>query len=199
LTDAQLSKSKKSENRRETTAQAVYDLILERGFSGVTLRELAARTGVTTGAIVHYIRTKDALLVEAENYVRTLLHERAAEADALNGMAAFKHMLYWFLPADDMKTGYWSITFSLWERARENPSLQTILQEAYAELQDYLIHFLRKIQTENEAPPGLDLVLIAQTAIGLVEGLSIRHFIADRDYPGPSAQEIVGSWIETWA
>lgn len=193
-----MAKSKKSESRREAIAQVAYELILERGFSGVTLREVAARAGVTTGAIVHHVRTKDALLVEAENYVRSLLRARAAEASRLKGLAAFKHMLYWFLPVDDMETGYWSITFSLWERARENPGLQNILQESHEELQTYLIQFLHEMQAVHKARVDFDPIIIAQTAIGLVEGLSVRHFIADRDYPGPSAQEILDGWIETW-
>lgn len=55
--------------RRAQIREAAVGLIAERGFSGTTLRDVAARARVSTGTINHYYANKSAMLVDTLIYV----------------------------------------------------------------------------------------------------------------------------------
>jgi len=57
---------------REQIANAVVDLIGERGLHGWSMRDLGGRLGVSTGTITHYFRDKQTLLVSAMDAVYVL-------------------------------------------------------------------------------------------------------------------------------
>ena len=51
--------------RREELIAATLDCIAEAGIEGATVRQIAARAGVTPGLIRHYFMTKDQMLQAA--------------------------------------------------------------------------------------------------------------------------------------
>src|SRR5207248_8313763 len=51
--------------RREAFLAAAYRTIKKKGIDGVTIRAVAREAGFTTGALVHYVDSKDKLLVQA--------------------------------------------------------------------------------------------------------------------------------------
>lgn len=57
------------EERRRELAQAVWRVILRDGVEGVSVREVAAEAGLSTGALRHYLRTKEELLASAAGLV----------------------------------------------------------------------------------------------------------------------------------
>jgi len=61
--------------RRREVAEAVWRVLSERGFAGLSLRVVAAEMGATTGLLTHYFPNKRALVEHA----LTLLHERTDE------------------------------------------------------------------------------------------------------------------------
>jgi AcrR family transcriptional regulator len=68
--------------RREAIAQAAADAIATRGLEQVTLRDIAAALGVTTGVLTHYFPSKDALVAftKAQAFNRHLTRARDAAA-----------------------------------------------------------------------------------------------------------------------
>ncbi|WP_220448475.1 TetR/AcrR family transcriptional regulator [Nonomuraea mesophila] len=50
-------------------AEAVLAIIDSRGLDGVSLRDVAAGAQVSLGAVQHYFRTKDEMLLFALNYI----------------------------------------------------------------------------------------------------------------------------------
>ena len=45
--------------RRLAFAEAAFRVISKRGLARVTVREIASEAGFTTGALVHYFKSKD--------------------------------------------------------------------------------------------------------------------------------------------
>jgi AcrR family transcriptional regulator len=64
------------DQRRVEIARAACDVILELGLENARLSEIGARAGVTTGAVQHYFRSKEDLLLHAKNYLFDQLYER---------------------------------------------------------------------------------------------------------------------------
>ena len=54
--------------RREAVLAAAYRTIKKKGIDGATIRAVAREAGFTTGALVHYVSSKDKLLVQASEY-----------------------------------------------------------------------------------------------------------------------------------
>ncbi|NGQ95088.1 helix-turn-helix transcriptional regulator [Brevibacillus sp. SYP-B805] len=77
-------------------------LILEKGCRGTTMQEIVSRTGLSKGAVYHYMRTKDELLgLILERHMEMLpasFHPAAAEHDTLLPHRIF---LYLFHRQDD--------------------------------------------------------------------------------------------------
>lgn len=80
-----------AERRRETRARildACIDVLVERGFAGLTTTEVAGRAGVSRGALAHYFRTREALILAATEYLMDKGTRRAvAEADRARSSA----------------------------------------------------------------------------------------------------------------
>ena len=66
--------------RREAIARAAADAIATRGLKQVTLRDIAAALGVTTGVLTHYFPSKDALVAftKAQAFDRHMARAREA-------------------------------------------------------------------------------------------------------------------------
>lgn len=71
----------KSEQTRARLMQIAIALFIDRGYSDVSMRDLAAAAGLTKGAIYGHFRSKGQLLVEAIRY-------RLAEQDATTDFEA---------------------------------------------------------------------------------------------------------------
>ena len=80
----------KARRTRERLLEVAGDLFIERGFAAVSIRDIAAATGLTNGAVYGHFRSKGQLLVEV---IRRKLAERdevtdfsLAAADAESGV-----------------------------------------------------------------------------------------------------------------
>ncbi|MEM9563327.1 MAG: TetR/AcrR family transcriptional regulator [Actinomycetota bacterium] len=68
------------DQRRAAIAAAAADAIAADGIEAVTMKGIAERAGVTTGAVTHYFTDKDAVLLEALLLVDASMQRRLDEA-----------------------------------------------------------------------------------------------------------------------
>lgn len=54
-----------AEARREQVKRAALEVLTERGFADLPVKEIARRAGVSTGVLYHYFASKDEILLEA--------------------------------------------------------------------------------------------------------------------------------------
>ena len=78
------------DERRLAFAEAAFRVIAKRGFSRVTMRAVADEAGFTTGALVHYFKSKDDLLIEASEHVARVLCARASTGAPLAVAASMR-------------------------------------------------------------------------------------------------------------
>ena len=67
--------------RRDELIDAVWKLIIERGLPGITIRAVAERSGWSSGAVRHYLPTRDAILDAAAQRVGELIEQRVRAVD----------------------------------------------------------------------------------------------------------------------
>jgi AcrR family transcriptional regulator len=70
------------DNRREELIQATYLEVAEKGYSAVTLQDIARRAGVSKGSTLYYFATKEDLFLGALEWMVGQLHARMAQAVA---------------------------------------------------------------------------------------------------------------------
>jgi AcrR family transcriptional regulator len=70
----------KGEETRDRILQAALEMFHDRGFESTTMREIAARAGVATGAAYYYFDSKDAIVLAFYDQARKDMEPRMKEA-----------------------------------------------------------------------------------------------------------------------
>ncbi len=70
------------DQRREELIKATYQEVAEKGYSAVTLQDIAKRAGVSKGSTLYYFATKEDLFLGALEWIIERVHERIGEAVA---------------------------------------------------------------------------------------------------------------------
>jgi AcrR family transcriptional regulator len=182
--------------RRQLFAAAALRVIMRAGVGGLTVREVAKEAGFTTGALTHYFRSKDQVLIEASEYsadlVRPRMERKALESDALS---ALRGVIDEALPITRTVRGYWRIWFGFWERAAYNPAVAKVMRARYDEWRGRLAVLIRRAQSEGAAPANFDPDLAAQELVALVDGISIQVLLGTGRIAAPRQREIIDNWI----
>jgi AcrR family transcriptional regulator len=113
--------------RRRELAAAVWRVICARGPGAVTIRDVAAEAGWSSGALRHYLPTREELLV----FAFQLAGERAAERIRAAGDAQVGELLEQALPLDAERRQEAVIWFAFVGLAPTDPRLAAVLEETY--------------------------------------------------------------------
>src|SRR5690554_4952834 len=95
---------------RATLVEAMIATIGEHGFEGLSVRDLAARAGISAGAVQHHFPSKSAMLEAAMDAIAAIAGERYAALDSLPDPIERLHAVVDLLvPADasDPATRVW--------------------------------------------------------------------------------------------
>ncbi len=80
------TQDERSRETREKLMRATIDVLLERGYAGLTTSLVEGRAGVSSGARVHHFRTKEDLVVAA----MTMIYDHATELGQTRAASARK-------------------------------------------------------------------------------------------------------------
>jgi AcrR family transcriptional regulator len=118
------------EARRRELAAAVWRVIAERGPEAVTIRDVAAEAGWSSGALRHYLPTREELLV----FAFRLAGERASERIRGAGDAPVARILEEAMPLDEERRQEALIWFAFVGLAPGHPTLAAELDRAYRDI-----------------------------------------------------------------
>ena len=184
------------DERREIFAAAALRVIMRRGIGGVTVREVAKEAGFTTGALTHYFRSKDQVLIEASEHsaklVRPMMDQHLAE---MSGLEALRQMIYEILPHNAKMRGYWRIWVGFWERSSYNPDVARVMRLRYSELRGRLGKQIKRAQTEGDIAAESDPDEVAQGLIALIDGIGVQVRLGAERISTARQHELVDSWL----
>ena len=120
--------------RRAELAAAVWRVICSRGPTAVTIRDVAAEAGWSSGALRHYFPTREELLM----FAFRLAGERAAERIRAAGDAPLADLLEQAMPLDQERRQEALIWFAFVGLAPADPALAAELERWYARVLDWL-------------------------------------------------------------
>lgn len=183
--------------RKLAFAGAAFRVIAKRGLARVTVREIAREAGFTTGALVHYFKSKDQVLISASEYSGVIVRTRMQEHEtARKGVDALKHVIYQALPMTPEMRGTWNVWLGFWDRATHNKEVRDITEQRYKEWQDRIATLVKGAQATGELSPKVDPTRAAQSIISLVDGIGVRVLLTGAEIPAKRQKELVDSLID---
>src|SRR5688572_4924818 len=120
------------EARRRELAAAVWRVICKRGPDAVTIRDVAKEAGWSSGALRHYLPSREDLLV----FAFRLAGERASERIREAGDAPVEKILEEAMPLDEERRQEALIWFAFVGLAPAHPALAAELDRTYRDIVD---------------------------------------------------------------
>lgn len=165
--------------RRDELIDAVWQLIVEQGLAGITIRKVAERSGWSSGAVRHYLPTRESILDAAAQRVGEAIEQRvravpasAAPREALVGM------LQAVLPTDEAMRLASLVWLAFVGQAASDPSVAEAQGIVYRDLNAQLVSMLEWALAQGYAVAG-GPATTARELQALVDGLTV-HVLLDR-------------------
>ncbi|CAH0338564.1 transcriptional regulator BetI [Rhizobium sp. CECT 9324] len=186
--------------RRNDLIAATLDSISEHGLEGATVRDIAARAGVTGGLIRHYFAGKDQMLQAAYREVLSSMTQTAMMA--IDQVDNDPHgRLRRFIIANVSPPIADAKALSLWaafiSRVRSDDEFARIHRENYLTLLGILENLISTVLEEHARRPGPDECRRLAIAInGLIDGLWLEASLASDLFDDQSLQQIALDAVE---
>ncbi|WP_211257178.1 TetR/AcrR family transcriptional regulator [Streptomyces megasporus] len=174
--------------RRQRIAEALLAIIDSRGLEAAGLRDVAREAGVSLGAVQHYFRSKDEMVLFGLEYIgkrgdARVRRRLGASPDALPVRAVLRDILVELLPADDRRATELRIATAFTARALVTPELAEHLRRGYESLHELLALLVRRGQVTGEIAGDHDPDRTAAALLALAEGLGTHVLVGHRDAP----------------
>ena len=163
-------------------SEAVWRVLVNRGFGALTLRAVAAELGATTGLLTHYFPAKRDLVAHALE----LLDQRSAARPrraAAPGLPALRAALLDMLPLTEVSAEGSRIWVSSWDTALADPAWTADYARKYAHGREKLHDLVAAAQQLGDLPEGADTARLATAAQSFVLGLTVQALIDPAAFP----------------
>ncbi|MEL5955222.1 TetR/AcrR family transcriptional regulator [Streptomyces sp. NPDC047917] len=171
------------EARRDDVSRAVWQVLADKGFGGLTLRAVAAAMGVSTGMLMHYFPTKRALIAHALDLLEKRTAERPRRDRPADGLATVRAMLLDILPLTEGDTARNRIWVSSWDLALADDGLATDQADRYTRLRSTLRPQFEAARGLGEVPAAADPERLAATAVAFTHGLVVQALFDPGRFP----------------
>lgn len=173
--------------RRKALIAAVIDAIHERGMGQVTMGEVARRAGVSAGLAHHYFGGKDRLLAATMRHLLTELGDevQARLARARTPRERVAAIVQGNFAPCQFRPAVISAWLAFYVQAQIDPEARRLLRIYQRRLESNLLHALRALAPPDRAEA------VAETVAALIDGLWIRHSLADSGSDPAAAAALV--------
>jgi AcrR family transcriptional regulator len=170
------------EERRRELAEAVWRVILRDGVEGVSVREVSAEAGWSTGALRHYFGTKEELHASAarllEERVIRRLERRAGD---LTPREAVRAALCEVLPLDDERRTEGALWFAYASRSLVDRRIAEEHEIVFDGVRKLCAMITQEMAATGRLDPDLDPDTEASRLHALVDGLAVHGLLGRID------------------
>ncbi|WP_329118986.1 TetR/AcrR family transcriptional regulator [Streptomyces sp. NBC_01465] len=184
------------EARRKDVSEAVWSVLAEKGFGGLTLRAVAAEMGVSTGMLMHYFPTKRALIAHALDLLEVRTAERPRRARPAEGLPAVRAMLLDILPLTPDDTARNRIWVSSWDLALADEELAAEQAGRYERLRGAIRpHFEAAGRLGQLADSAAEVDQLAAAAVAFTHGLVVQALFDPGRFPGDVQTAMIDGYL----
>jgi AcrR family transcriptional regulator len=168
--------------RRRDISGAVWRVLAEHGFGGLTLRAVAAELNATTGLLTHYFPDKRTLVRYALDVAEEHTQGREMRTPPAPGLPALRAALLDVLPLDGTSTAMNRVWVSSWDAALGDASLGEEQAARYVRWRDRLRDHVTAAQERGELPPA-NADEVAASAAAFCHGLVVQALFDPGRFP----------------
>lgn len=184
-----------SEGGREALIAAALESLAEKGLGAVSVRDVAARAGVSQGLIRHHFGSFSALLVEAYRRVTErvdgLLDAGVGEGDAEARMDGFLRASFASSIADRELLAAW---LGFWGLVRSDPEAAKVHAETYAAYRARIEGLLSDLAQARGVKVNAQAGAIGLTA--MLDGLWLELCLDPTTFSADEAIGIVRAFVD---
>ncbi|MEE4011108.1 transcriptional regulator BetI [Roseibium sp. FZY0029] len=179
--------------RRRSLIDATVDAIHERGYSDVTMAQIAKRAGVSGGLVHHYFGSKDQLLAATMRHLLTELGRAIRESleKAETPRERISAIIAGNFAVDQFQPAVIAAWLAFYVQSRTTDSNSRLLNIYAARLASNLTHNLRAFMPQDEARR------IAEGTASMIDGVWIRQALRDGKPNRSAAIALVEDYVET--
>jgi AcrR family transcriptional regulator len=161
--------------RREQIVRATIRCLARDGYTGLTMKRVAAEAGVSQGILHYYFRDKAAMLAAAARRVTVDLDRRVAiEArGARNGRERLRAVIRACLRAAVDNRDFWSVFIEFWGESFHDRRLAAVNRQAYARARRLIGAGLAQGVAAGEFR-RMNVDEAATVVLALLDGLSLQ-------------------------
>ncbi|WP_158073499.1 TetR/AcrR family transcriptional regulator [Actinophytocola xanthii] len=154
-------------------------LVVDGGLEAVSVRQVAAKVGVTGGMVQHHFPTKQAMLRAAMATVTQGVRARVREARAgLPPAEALREISRLLVPLDAERSREARVWLAFAARAAVDPELAAYHQDTWTELENTLAGLFAAVR-QDTAPEAADRTYAA-LLLAMLDGLAATGLIEPR-------------------
>ncbi len=175
--------------RRREVAEAVWRVLADTGFAGLSLRAVAREMGATTGLLTHYFASKRELVAHALDVVHERTAPRMAAAGAgVGGVEGLRERLRAVLVEDEDATVLSRVWVGFWDLALADVELGLAEAARYERWRARLRPLVDEAMAAGELAAGRDPETVVDVLTAFTHGLVIQalfdpdRFPAERQY-----------------
>ena len=162
----------KGSGRLREILQAARDILVEKGFSGLSYGVIAKRVGVTVGNVNYYYPSKDQLMVELADFIFDRWDERFRRdipASVTTPIAMFLYSVKYMIE-ENKRVKTRSLLFEMWAMANHSAPVARMMDAFYSRMVCWIEGMLAQI---NPAVAEFDRRHRAALITAQIEGLMI--------------------------
>jgi AcrR family transcriptional regulator len=182
--------------RRIRIAEATAQDIVRNGLEGTSLKTIARRLNLTTGAIQHYFDSKETLLEFTKRHYLSQMLSRATEAYNGQRAARLLTLCELILPLTPERVLAWKVLLGFSGQVIGNSKLMSTQIDLYSQSIDI---FSRAISAELRAggrKGPIDCRTEALGLISLIEGLAYHIVFSKDGYKGARPLRLVARYVD---
>jgi AcrR family transcriptional regulator len=184
-----------AQDKRSKIVEATYRTIVEKGFEGLRMREIAARAGLDHSTLHYYFAGKEALIAGLMDY---MVQELSLGREKARGIAQLN-------PREELGLHF----AALLRQAREQPEMFVVLAEIHARStrdsgiravmsanertwKKFITKILQRGMGCGDFNPKMDPEAVAETILATIRGLNVGSSV------GSARAERVFQQLTTW-
>ena len=161
------------EQRRAAIARVAALTIAEIGLERATMREIAARSGVSKGIVEHYFANRDEVIETALEWANARYVARETRRTrGLQGLESLRARLLCVLPLTAESRQEWKIRLCFWSVAAVDPQARRAQLARLDLTRERFVADLETARVLGQTPAGTDAAAAANELIHLVAGLA---------------------------
>lgn len=187
------------DERRREFAAAALRVAVGRGVGALTVRSVAQEAGCSTGALAHYFKTKDDLLVAVQRAAgEASLARIEACFDRLEGRELVTGVVLAVLPLDEERRGEWRLWLAYFARAAEEVELARVQQAYYVRWRSDLQRAYRLACPPEAKMTRSMLGRGTDAAMALIQGLGVLGMFEPAGVSATRQRQLVRDHFDRW-